>query len=254
MLFSRKQIVIAVLLFVSLVLVISAIYYVTDVDRNKFGNEVKIANLSEYTKNHPSNKEKIDHIQYDLLNTINLNLINPVGDRAISDILVRDGSFSYALNEKTTVHSVDFIVDIESIRQSYAISYQWADSDQARVDEWGTAVKCLEEKDVKFKDFKCTDMFKQMSPVEDEKLSKLLPYESSQYKIASYPTDAQVVISIQIMSNRNSERTKKRFTTYQKEATDWLRSKGVKLGDYRIEVRDMSSNLVQTIPRTNYSS
>lgn len=238
-------------LFVLIVITSIVLYIFLTVDNgNKFGDQLTIANLEEYTKNKPSDKETIDHISFALLQTVNDNLDNKVSNNSVKDILIRDGSFKQSKDEKG-IHSVEFIVDSKSLEQSYFITYQWADDKSVEVPEWGTAVKCLpSDKEVIFKDFKCKDMFSSMSSNLDSDLEKILPYNGDFFRITQYPDGDYVAISIQIMVNNNSSRTQARFDTHKKEAIKWLTDNKIELGKYRIDFRNLTNNIVSTQPRT----
>lgn len=247
---NKNAIIKALAIFVLIIILISIIYiFMMNNNGNRYGDQLTIANLDEYTKDKPTDKDAIDHIQFALLQTINSNLNKPVGNNSIDDILIRSGSFKQSKEEKTGIHSVEFIVDSESLKQSYMITYQWADNENVDLPEWGTAVKCLPEDKIIYKDFKCKDMFKEMSENIDESLSKVLPYNGDYYRISQYPDGDNTNISIQIMINNNSTRTKERFEEYKEDALEWLKSNGVNVDKYRIDYRNLSNDLISIKPR-----
>lgn len=244
----KKAIAIIGLGFALLVAVISAVYWFTSSQDNPEGDSLVIKNLSDYTKGKPTDKDTLNHIEHMLHMTVNLNVKEPVGDKSIDDILVRDGTFSQEYNEEKTIHTVKFIVDIESLKQSYDVSYQWSSANKysAELDEWGTVVKCLPVEKLIYGDFSCKDMFSEMQAVtNDPLLEKVLPYEGDFYTIRHYVgDDGAPVISVQIMMNTSGERTKKQFAMYKKEAQNWLTSQGVKIDDYLIIYRNLSNDIV----------
>ena len=209
----------------------------------------EISNLSKYTSGKPSDKETLDYIKHALYETVNKNSEENIPSGSIKDVLIRDGSFSQELESHRNIHKVTFIVDIASLRQSYFISYQWANSSNSGpLDEWGTVVTCLEEKDIIYKDFnKCTDMTKEMinaSP--DENISKNLPYSSDFFSVNYYMEGEETIISVQIMLNNNSERTAKAFDMYKDDAKKWMNNNNIDTSKYKITYRDISNILIST--------
>jgi len=251
----KKAILIISVSFIALVGILSAVYmYFNNNSTNSHGEYLDIENIDEYTQGKPSDEDTLDYIKHALFTTVNLNTDQPVESRSITDIVVREGSFSQKYDEDRSIHTVEFIVDIESLKQSYRASYQWSDENRysEHIDEWGTAVRCLPVDELIYGDFDCRDLFTEMSSVNgDSKLESILPHRSEFYTIRSYPGegDGHAVISIQIMSNNNSERTQKRFNTYKKEATDWLESQDIELDTYTIEYRNFSNRIVEITQR-----
>jgi hypothetical protein len=210
---------------------------------------LRIKNLSTYTQGKPSNKNTVNYIEHAIFTTVNLNLDTPIQNKSIEDVLIRDGSFSQEYNNEKTIHTIKFIIDSESLKQSYDVSYQWADNDRYSLDldEWGTTVRCLPKDKLIYKDFNCKDMFSEMSTTADDPtLAKILPYRGDFYTIRYYAGDKKdsTVISIQIMINTTGERTKKQFDVYKKEALNWLVLEGVDLDNYELVYRNLSNDII----------
>jgi len=246
---SKKKLLVIALSFVLLVIIVSAVYWYVNGRNNPEGDSLVIKNLGTYTQGKPSNKDTLNYIEHALYTTVNLNVDEPVKDKSIQDVMVRDGSFSQEYHNDKSIHTVKFIVDIESLKQSYDVSYQWSDTDKysPNLDEWGTAVRCLPKDKLIYKDFDCKDMFSEMSTTADDPvLAKILPYEGNFYAIRYYSGDKEgnTIISVQIMTNTTGERTKKQFDIYKKEAQDWLISQGVNLNDYVLIYRNLSNDIV----------
>lgn len=245
----KKGFLIIALSFVLLVVTISAIYFYVNGRSNPEGDSLVIKNLGTYTQGKPTNKETLNYIEHSLYTTVNLNLDKPVKDKSIEDVIVRDGSFSQDFDSKTSIHTVKFIVDIASLKQSYDVSYQWSSKDKysPNLDEWGTTVRCLPKDKVIYKDFVCKDMFSEMEKTADDPLlAKILPYKGNFYAIRYYKGEKEdtTIISIQIMTNTNGERTKKQFDIYKKEAQEWLVAQGVNLDNYVLIYRNLTNDVV----------
>lgn len=244
----KKRLFIIVISFVLLVVGVSAFYWFINGRGNPEGDSLIIKNLGTYTQGKPSNKDTLNYIEHALFTTVNLNTNPPVKDKSVEDVMVRDGSFSQSYDKEKSIHTVKFIVDSESLRQSYDVSYQWSDRSKYSpdLDEWGTTVRCLPKDKVRYKDFTCRDMFSEMATTADDPLlAKILPYKGDFYAIRYYTGDkAGTVISIQIMINTTGERTKKQFGMYKKEAENWLVSQGVDLNNYTLMYRNLNNDIV----------
>ena len=244
---NQKKLFIGIGMFLFVVAVASVIYLANREPDEPDGSYFDIANIDEYTEGQPTDKERLNYIKQALYAVINMNLSEPVPSNSVFDINIRDGSFTQQYDEEKDVHTVDFIVDIESLKQSYNASYQWSDTNKysENIDEWGTVVKCLPEDKLIYGDFDCKDMFTQMENSSDKKLDAILPYNGTNYRITHYTNNENPVINVRIMLNNNPQ-TKKFFNNYRKEANSWLRSHDVAISDYTITYRDLSNTIVAT--------
>lgn len=246
--FNKKFFILAAS-FILLVIIVSFVFWYVNGRNNPEGDSLVIKNLSSHTQGKPQNKDRLNYIEHSLYTTVNLNLSKPVKDKSIEDVLVRDKSFSQTYDDKTHIHTVKFIVDIASLKQSYDVSYQWPDGDTyaSNLDEWGTTVRCLPADKVIYKDFSCKDMFSEMSTTADDPLlAKVLPYEGDFYTIRYYTGERKenTVIAVQIMITPTGERTKKQFDIYKQEAQNWLTSQGVDLTKYVLVYRNLNNDIV----------
>ena len=104
-------------------LIIAVYLYIST--RSAYNNHLEIANLAEYTNGKPSDKKTLDYIKYDLYRVVNKSTNKAKANDSVKDIMIRKGSFSQTKNDKKGTHTVSFIVDIASLKQSYSVSYQW---------------------------------------------------------------------------------------------------------------------------------
>lgn len=247
---GKKRLLIALGIFIALGVLLSiGVYFSNSTKKNMYGDEIVITNLHEYTKGKSYDQQSVDYIQNDLLKTVNMNQETPIEGNTVTDAIVRDTTFTQDDNKDTSIHTVKFIVDIKSLKQSYDISYQWVDRSDVYGDEWGTNVTCLPLNKLLYGDFSCKDMFILAEGPVDEKLDKILPYTSPFYRIGYFSDgkdfdNPKFTISIQIMQNVNSDSTKKGYKIYQQQAKDWLVSQGVDMSEYSIVYRDLLGDTV----------
>lgn len=230
---SNKAII--ALLLMSVILVMLYFVYDATTYKNPFGDAVKVQNLNKYTKKDSSNKSAIDHVEYSLLQTINMNSSRTMKSGDISDAAIRDNTFSQEYNKEQTLHSVNFIVDIPSLKQSYDVSYQWVEDAKKikSVDEYGIFVRCIKDDKKKiYKDFQCKDMFTTASKHEDP-IVEFLPYSTNSIKVTynSIRKALEVTIYLSAAEERDAD-TNKYINSYKEQVNAWIVSKKLKPSDY----------------------
>lgn len=243
----RLLLISAILVFFILTIVLfiyGVFFYKTP---NPYGDQLEIQNLSEYTADQPNNNDSVSFIEHNLFQTVNMNVDPDVKNNSVKDIFIRDGSFSQTFDNQ--VHTVSFLVDSDTLKQSYSISYQWSDDPSVPVDQWGTNVSCVEQSDMIYEDFGCVDEYSQFLENVDPILEEILPYNDPYYSVNYYRENGISTISVKIMSNNNSTRTREFFQEYKKDSLAWLKSQDLNLDDYIIIFRNFSGDAVETIPR-----
>lgn len=217
-------------------------------DEDPYRERLEISNLDEYTEGKPTDEERIRYIKHNLLTVVNLNSDETIESDSIDDIRIRDNSFSQEYDQETTLHHVEFIVDIESIKQSYNVSYEWVDNqDEWRaMDETGTLVTCLPINELRYGDFNCKDLLTEQSGETDPVLERLENTPISPiFKVYGQIEDnGSKKIIIQILANNYTQRAREQFDDYRKEARDWLNEQNVDLDTYTIEWRNLENEVV----------
>ena len=230
-----------ILLISSSVFIIITIFifivFIYQNNRNPYGNELQIVNLNNYTKNKPYNKDVVYFIKHSLYNTVSDNLDKDIKSNSIDDILIRDKTFSQTFTEKNRLHSIKFIIDIQSLKQSYRVSYQWMDNlEWSRdLDEYGTMVTCLDkEEEIIYKDFKCKDGLSGQNIVLDP-IVEYLPYSTPNYKITILP-DEDKALNVKIYTSSADERIDPdaAILEYKSDVNKWIESIGLDPSEYII--------------------
>ena len=126
---------------------------------NPYGNEIKIDNFAEYFGDTP--RDEKDGLFAGLYNIVADNAeANGLNEIPKSGAMIRDGSAANEYNETENLHVGKFIVDIESIGQSYAGYFEWSnDNNNAYFSGYTMLYTCLVKEDLIFGQFKCNDMF-----------------------------------------------------------------------------------------------
>lgn len=221
---------------VALLITAGLVWHFTSV--RHYDGSMEIQNLSQYTRGKPSNPDTLNYIKYDLFRVINQNLDSPVAANSVKDVMIRNDSFSQDYDRDKGLHTVKFIIDIASLNQSYQVSYQWVDKpDQERSkDEWGTAVKCLSDKDQKvYPDFQCKDMFTQLDQRDQQDpIQRYLPHSTLYYKIILGTEKKTLRATIYTTAADERTNPEQAIAAYKQEINQWIDSKGLKHTDYKI--------------------
>lgn len=240
--FNRKKInlktiiIFAIVVFLAIVAVVSVLY----INSNQRNGYLKISNLGDYTKGKPTNPNTVRYIEEQLYKTVNMNLEKPVKSNSVKDVLIRYDTFRQDFNDQEQYYTVDFIVDISSLKQSYEIKYSWSSNNSSannNIDERGTAVLCLPKNMLYYGDFKCKDGFTEEEQAQDP-IFRYLPYSTLDYTVTYGSNAERKILVIEIKTSAADEKTDPMaaINTYQEEAKAWLNSlEGINPSDYVIQ-------------------
>ena len=233
---QRKKYILAVSLVIGLpILVVIVVFVVSKIIDFNNRKTVSIVNMSEYLQTNDYNKDHIERIENRLYETIEYNVSDDVSIKSLN-ILIRDGSYSEAFDRGKGVKTVGFIVDIESIKQSYGVKLEWdeevAADEDSEADEWGTEVYCLEKDKLIYGEFNCKDTYTYTYGTNDPIIKKLPYIEQNSFSIYLL-TDG----------NGNVDKIKvdifgcmdKYATPSEEAANKWLNENIENLKDYKIE-------------------
>lgn len=241
---ARTLLITAVVLIV--VAAIAGIIYAVYLSfRNPYGDQLEIANLSEYTAGKPTDEDRLKLIKHNLFDAVQFNSKEKLDSNSIDDVVIRKDSFSQTYSKSIDVHTVTFTVDIKSVKQSYKVSYQWAGAKENAeyVDEYGTQVTCLPLDELIYGDFKCVDeRIEEMGVANHDPIQPLLPYhERSKFKIVDYSksdigdednrVDLEVEAYVPYQKNAIDQAT---LDEYTRDIRKWLQSRKLNPDNYNI--------------------
>jgi hypothetical protein len=141
---------------------------VTEPTESESGSEPEIAkstpivNYSDIVKNLSEDRHLL--IEQELFKTIQLNF----GEQSVPDVkdaVIRNGSYQQTLNNN--IYHTSFIVDIESLKQSYGIvdRFSYLPPDISGLYSEAALAVCIDKQELIYGDFNCTDRIKQESGV-----------------------------------------------------------------------------------------
>jgi hypothetical protein len=237
--YSRKRIYVIGGGFLFFVVLVVTVFIISSM-QNKYGDSVGISNLNTYTAGKPSSNNMIDSTERNLLLTVNMNRKKPVTGGSIKGAIVRKESFSQKFASEHGVHTVKFIVDIPSLRQSYDVSYQWEDDGGTQyIAENGTGVTCLAIDKLIYGDFNCVDsLILEKGKENYDPVEKILPHTVQyKYDIKEYttvPERGEVTLRVDafVPAWLNKDDV---LNGYTSEIKTWLSSKKLDPGKYNLD-------------------
>lgn len=237
---SRKR---AVLILAALLAVLGIIIWLVSLglhnDTNQFGKFIKIQNYSSKVKNLNSNAR--DAMESYLYNVVVKNKIAEKDASRVSDATIREGSDSQKYNSQTTVYDGSFIVDMQSIKQSYNVQYSFS-RDKTQYDLGGNqvVVSCLPEKDLKWGPFDCTDLVSEQSAQYSEVLA-YLPYENTSFKLSPDATRGDfltIVVTLHIADidlSGDQSQDAAAVAMYKGEVKKWFDARNLDMSKYTFD-------------------
>ena len=235
---KKKVIIISVIAILS---IIALIVYASIMSTRPKDDYLNISNLDTYTNGKPSDRDTLNYIKETLFKTVNLNTNPPVTSNSVDDVMIREGTFSQEANGDESLYKITFIVDIESLKQSYSVAYSWSMDDDDRFnhdqDERGVSVLCLPVDKLIYGDFDCKDLFTEEESFIDP-IFQYLPHTTLDYKVTFDPIAEEKTLVITIMTSAADERSdpEAAISAYRSSALQWLDSlEDIDPSDYKIE-------------------
>ena len=221
-----------------LIAVVALIFLVLQKDENQYGKFIRIQNYDAKVKN--LSGEMRDGMEASLYNAVVKNVDPSTDATKIRDAVIRDDSDTQEYDRRTTIYSGNFIVDMESIKQSYSIQYSYSKDENANVGGYPIIVSCLPKEKLIYGEFKCTDLASTQS-TDDDMILQYLPYENFTFKLTPDATQGDKLVLIadldiaEIDLKGNAASRTETVAMYKQEVIDWIASKGIDPAKYEIQ-------------------
>lgn len=219
---NRQRVVVFALLSMFVVVVIVA---VTSVIIKKPVNEVEITNIDDYIPKAPSDY-KTD-LQKGLWQVLSERFEIPEGRVDEYDVVIRDGSYSETVKKTTT--TAKFLVDIDALKQTFAITFTWPSNGRVNVME-RFVIDCPKREEMKYPDSFCDGQYNNSTDID-----LYLPYTKYDnngnplYQISYY--DGWIMVSLQTCGDE------KLTAQYRAEVDAWLKDTKIDLEKYKDKTR-----------------
>ena len=218
--------------------------------KNEYGEGIKIQNYDQKVKN--VSQELHNGTEASLYNVVKKNVPEDTNPAKIKDAFIRDDSNSQDYDKANDIYSGKFIVDIDSIKQSYLVQYTYIkDVNNSEGLTNRVVVSCVNEADIKYTSFKCEDYVSEQA-TQNDVILQYLPYSNFSFKIAADTTagDDKMILVVELRipeSDLKGDLASKQSVVamYKNEVALWLESKGLAPSTYTYEYNyDDSGNLV----------
>ena len=206
---------------------------------NPYGQGLRIDNFSDYVDDLPSGRR--DSMFATLYKVVTENTIDGA-EVPTSGALVREDSFSSNYDEAKDVHYGNFIVDIEKIRQSYQIQYEWSqDERNPNLSGYQMMALCLPMNLMIFEDFGCRDMTNAGDFDPYSSVAMRLPYYGETLSGAYLYVQIATFVSGEryLEVNVNSCGDENILGEARQYVTEWIDSIGFDAEDFVIEFRGL---------------
>jgi len=214
------------------VLVVVAIVFSFVSQENRFGKRIIIENFSSKIKNISSDSRyKLESILYE---TVKYNGNNP--DKT-SGVVIREGSEKQSFENENKLYTGTFIIDIQSIKQSYRVNYRETQlADKTIEGGYALTIVCLDSKDLIFGDFKCKDIYS-VDKIDRDPILDRLPYETLNYSINPVYKDDVLVLIVNISLSESEYRSGVEgvVSKYKNEVYQWIKSIGLNPENYQYQ-------------------
>ena len=232
----RIVIVISAIVLIILAIVLSIIGFT--VNKNPYGESIKIQNYSAKVKNLSNDYE--NNISAALYDIVQKNSDSKVNGAEVKDALIRDQSEVQNEVLRQQRYQGSFIVDIASLKQSYSVQYAYSTrANDSFVSGYPILLSCLDEKDAIYKDFKCKDLVETEASTKQDALVNFLPHSMISYSLKADLSSGSLVLYATLnipQSDLKGDAAANQETVrmYKKLVTDWIRSQGFDPATYTI--------------------
>lgn len=228
---ENKKLVIAFAAFAVLCVVMIVVAIINNIPAPR--NTITIDNFYNHVQNIPDNEKK--SIEEALYHAASLN----TEDIPSKTIAVIRGE-SYDQSFENNIYSTKFIVDIESLKQSFSIenSYSNLPVEESGLTDYTVMVLCLPVEELVYGDFDCKDRFSQESGfTKSDPVLKHLPYSTLNYDItAEEDDDENLIIHVNILLSEADYKSNVSLVidNRQIEVEEWFESLGLDPENYNI--------------------
>lgn len=231
---SRRTLFIAVVVgFVLTVIIVVGFYISSLLEQNE--GRISIKNYSQYVKNLPKTEQ--EYLEKALYDTVSLNVSDKEKIKSIKDAAIRSDSYSQKVDDD--LYTTVFIVDIESIKQSYELQnvYSRLDTDASSLHDYTHLALCLPKEKLKFGEFKCKDRISVEKGVEQANpILQYLPYSTLDYTLRQDTSSSELKLIAELILNEADYRTgvEDSINNYKESLRNWFASKNLNIDDYSI--------------------
>lgn len=204
---------------------------------NPYGSQIVISNIDEYYKDFDVNEK--DLIYHYLYNIVSLN-VSEGASIPNNGAVIRNGSANKEHNAVEGIETGSFIVDIESLKQSYGVQFTWVVEETSNYDNgYPVIVRCLSQEEQIYDFDNCVNMFEDDS--EKYPITKDLPIVE-QYYTSDYSVFVDYIMMYEIVDNKLTIIIRDNSGDSYEYALAKIRELGYNPDEYNIKYENKSSS------------
>lgn len=231
---NRRIFIVVVVLF-TVICIGAVVSFLLQKDENQFGKFIKIQNYSSKVKKIPS--EMRASMENSLYNTASLNVSDIESKIPINDAFIRNTSDTQEYIQSMKIYTGSFIVDIESIQQSYTVSYKYLEPASTEPGGNTVYITCVPESQRIFTTSNCKDSVSQETS-KDDSILQFLPYQNFSFKLTPDATRGEYLViltelNIPESALRGNKASKLAvISEYKQQVKEWVSSRGLNIEDF----------------------
>jgi len=232
---NRRLVITSVIVGFIIIVLIMVGLFLNNLREENSGDRIKINNYDTYVKNLSSSEREA--IETTLYSTVAFNVSDDEQIKAIDDAVIREASYNQSLNNR--IYTTKFIVDIESIKQSYEIQdlYSNQDPEQSGLHDYTTLALCLSTDKLKYGEFVCQDRISQEKGLtQSDPILQYLPVSTLEYTLRVDPTskDLKLIAEISLSEIDYKLGEEAAVEQYKLALNEWFLTKDLDISLYDI--------------------
>lgn len=235
---NRKIAILIVIVF-AIATLVSVGFFIANLFTNSSNEDsIRINNYDQYVSN-IADSERVA-LETMLFNTVSYNEADTEKIKAVNDAVIREGSYSQTQSDG--IYTTKFIVDIESLKQTYQLQnlYSRQSVEDSDLRDYTSLVICPEKDQLKFGEFTCRDRLSTEAGVtKSDPVLQYLPVSNLDYSLDRDPNSAELKLKATLNLTEVDRRLGEEaaIATYKESIRKWFESKNLNIDDYSITYR-----------------
>lgn len=239
---QEKQLRLIIIISIAVLVVLGIIVTIVALlnNKNPYGESITIQNYDQKVKNLSQDYE--DNISASLYKIVDLNTEADVNGAEVKDAFIREGSEVQNEVLKGQRYQGSFIVDIDSLKQSYNVQYAYSTRDgDSFIAGYPILLSCVQPDKVKYDGFDCKDLIETQSSTQQlDALVNFLPHSTLSYSLKADATGDEFVVHAklnipEVDLKGDAASRQQTVQLYKSLVTDYIRSNGFDPEKYTIE-------------------
>lgn len=225
----------AIILIVLIVLICVTI--ARSLHNNPYGDQITISNIDDYYKDFDVNEKDLIYHYLHIITSMNVQEGVSIPN---SGAMIRDGSASLEHDSTEGIETGKFIVDINSLKQSYGVQFTWVTEETSNYDNgYPVIVYCLDAEEQVYDFNNCIDMFE--NDTKEYPITNDLPI-IEQYYTDDYSEFVDYSMLYEITDDKLTIIIKDNSGDSYEYALEKIRELGYNPDDYEIKYENLGNN------------